>query len=99
MISRALGAALAACVSVASVSVAEVAAQTESSRPVAASAQTPSARADFEKWLGFILPAPDELSWRKIPWRHEFGIALLLAKQQNRPVLLWAMNGHPLGCT
>lgn len=61
-------------------------------------ADTPS-RAELDKWLAYVLPKPDELAWRKIPWRYELGTALVQAKQQDKPVLLWAMNGHPLGCT
>jgi len=46
-----------------------------------------------------VLPSAEELLWREIPWRDAFGIAVLEANAQERPVLLWAMNGHPLGCT
>jgi len=60
---------------------------------------TPETQSELDTWLAYVLPKPDELAWRKIPWRYELGTALVEAKQQNKPVLLWAMNGHPLGCT
>jgi len=53
----------------------------------------------LEAWLCEIQPAPAELEWTAIPWRASFGAAVLEAEEQAKPVLLWAMNGHPLGCT
>ena len=49
--------------------------------------------------LAEILPQPEELAWRAVPWRAEFRTALLEAGESGKPVLLWAMNGHPLGQT
>ena len=46
-----------------------------------------------------VLPSETEEQWRAIPWRDTLGGAVLEADEQERPVLLWAMNGHPLGCT
>jgi hypothetical protein len=54
---------------------------------------------DFARQLAAILPAADELAWRSVPWRAEFRAALVEASQAGKPVLLWAMNGHPLGQT
>jgi hypothetical protein len=53
----------------------------------------------LETWLARILPAPEELAWSEIPWRPSLWEALAEAREQGQPVLLWAMNGHPLGCT
>lgn len=43
---------------------------------------------------------PDQAEpWRTIPWK----IALLDAQQtaatESKPIFIWAMDGHPLGCT
>lgn len=42
---------------------------------------------------------PGDEPWRTIPWK----IALLDAQQtaakENKPLFIWAMDGHPLGCT
>ena len=46
-----------------------------------------------------VLPSVSEEQWRTISWRDTLGGAVLEADEQQRPVLLWAMNGHPLGCT
>ncbi len=46
-----------------------------------------------------ILPTPDELRWRAIPWRASLSEAVVEAQAAAKPVLLWAMDGHPLGTT
>ena len=53
----------------------------------------------FQKQLAAIVPGEEELAWRSIPWRAEFRTALIEADKLGKPVLLWAMNGHPLGQT
>ena len=54
---------------------------------------------DLERLLAEIMPLPEELAWQEIPWRPTFWGAVLEAQAQDKPILLWAMNGHPLGCT
>jgi hypothetical protein len=50
------------------------------------------------EWRAAILPSAEELAWRKIPWRSELHTALVDGHVADKPILLWAMNGHPLGC-
>ena len=50
-------------------------------------------------WREFIKPTSSELSWAKIPWRSTFYDGLIDSDHQKKPLLLWVMNGHPLGCT
>jgi len=50
----------------------------------------------YSAWREFILPTPDELRWQKIPWRRSWTEALGEAQTKNKPILVWAMNGHPL---
>ncbi|MCB9881642.1 MAG: hypothetical protein H6832_10665 [Planctomycetes bacterium] len=52
---------------------------------------------DFESLVRYLRPAPR--AEEDIAWRATFGAAIREASQQKKPVLLWAMNGHPLGCT
>ena len=52
--------------------------------------------ASYAKWRDYLLPRPDELAWQAIPWRPSFWEAVVEAQAKDRPVLLWAMNGHPL---
>ncbi len=49
--------------------------------------------------MRFIRPRPDELSWQAIPWRTSIPEALSIAARDRKPVLLWTMNGNPLGLT
>jgi hypothetical protein len=46
-----------------------------------------------------ILPKPADLKWEDIPWRTSLTEALAEAARVRKPVLLWAMQGDPLGCT
>ena len=64
----------------------------------AASAQGLDA-AEFARNLAAIVPHAGELDWRAIPWQAELRTALVEANRVQKPVLLWAMNGHPLGQT
>ena len=53
----------------------------------------------FEELRKTIGPRGDEQAFLEIGWRHSFFTAVSEALETNRPILLWAMNGHPLGCT
>ena len=54
---------------------------------------------NFPRIRDFILPKPSECRWERIPWRSTLWEAVIEANQKDRPILLWAMNGHPLACT
>jgi hypothetical protein len=45
-----------------------------------------------------VLPAAEEDRWLAIPWRSRLWDAVEDARRERKPILLWAMNGHPLGC-
>ncbi len=53
----------------------------------------------FERLRDAILPRADEERWLAIGWRASFLDAVREAQAERKPLLLWAMNGHPLGCT
>ena len=53
----------------------------------------------FERWRDYIRPQAKEERYLEISWRESFYIAVNEARETDRPILLWAMNGHPLGCT
>ena len=50
-------------------------------------------------WKANILPTEEELAWTKIPWLPDLQSGIDAAAEAGKPVLLWTMNGHPLGCT
>lgn len=45
-----------------------------------------------------LKPAADE-PWRTIPWQISLLEAQRLAARDKKPIFIWAMDGHPLGCT
>jgi hypothetical protein len=53
----------------------------------------------YEEVRDHILPDAAELEWMKVGWRPSFWDAVLEAQKTQKPILLWAMNGHPLACT
>ena len=52
--------------------------------------------ASYAKWRDHVLPRSWEFSYRRISWRPSFWEAIIEAQEKDKPVLLWAMNGHPL---
>jgi hypothetical protein len=54
---------------------------------------------NIDMWKNYITPTQSELAWTRIPWLSSFGEGMIQADAQKKPVLLWVMNGHPLGCT
>jgi len=54
--------------------------------------------ASFAQWRDLILPTAEESAWLRIDWRGQLRTAMLDADRLDKPILLWAMNGHPLGC-
>jgi hypothetical protein len=38
-------------------------------------------------------------AWRTIPWETSLLAAQRAAVEQAKPLFIWAMDGHPLGCT
>lgn len=67
--------------------------------PTAKSAESPVDTRSIEAWRSLILPDQKQEAWAEIPWRPTFWEAVLEAERARKPVLFWAMNGHPLGCT
>src|SRR5262245_13697799 len=54
---------------------------------------------NFAEWRKPLLPATGELAWQQIPWATKFKDGIAAADAAGKPLLLWTMNGHPLGCT
>ena len=53
----------------------------------------------YKMWQDFIKPTKEELAWAQIPWHSTFYDGLIESDRNQKPLLLWVMNGHPLGCT
>ena len=54
---------------------------------------------NYAIWRDHILPSDEELAFQSLPWEVTFADGLAAAAEQHKPLLLWVMNGHPLGCT
>ncbi len=53
----------------------------------------------FAALHALVKPASDEDRWAAIPWRTSLWQARQEAAKAGKPILLWEMDGHPLGCT
>ena len=54
--------------------------------------------AEYTSALKAIRPAPGEDRFAKIPWLTSLWEARKVAAKVGKPILLWEMDGHPLGC-
>jgi hypothetical protein len=55
--------------------------------------------ADVGRLEALIRPKPDEEKWTRIPWLTSLWEARQRAAAEGKPILLWEMDGNPLGCT
>jgi len=53
----------------------------------------------LDEFRTLVLPCRDERAAEAIPWIPSFSGGLREAGTRDKPLLLWLMNGHPLGCT
>lgn len=54
--------------------------------------------AQFKQARSVICPQPGEDKWEQINWRTNLWEARREAALAGKPILLWEMDGHPLGC-
>ena len=54
--------------------------------------------AQFAAVLKTVRPAPGEDAFAEIPWLTSLWDAREKAAKLGKPILLWEMDGHPLGC-
>lgn len=65
-------------------------------KPASADPLTPK---QFDQLWSIIRPQPGEDKWDEIAWRADLWEARKEAAAKGKPLLLWEMDGHPLGCT
>ena len=53
----------------------------------------------FASWRYRIRPRAAERCFETVRWLPTFWDGVMAAQKEDRPILLWAMNGHPLACT
>ena len=54
-------------------------------------------QATFTKLLAVIKPDQQLEKWQQIPWQANLWDARMQAARDGKPILLWEMDGHPLG--
>ena len=57
------------------------------------------ARGELAAWRDHIRPDAEELGFMELDWIQDMATGLRTASREGKPLLLWLMNGHPLGCT
>jgi hypothetical protein len=63
-----------------------------------ACASEPIKLEQFAKLHALIKPQADEEKFMQIPWLTNLWEARKIAAAQGKPLLLWELLGHPLGC-
>ena len=53
----------------------------------------------FASWRDRIRARAAERCFETVHWLPTFWDGVMAAQKEDRPILLWAMNGHPLACT
>ena len=53
----------------------------------------------YVRWREYLRPTAAETKCETVPWRTSYWEGVLEGQRSEKPVLLWAMNGHPLACT
>ena len=66
------------------------------SMPLTANAEITDA--EFRELRTQLQPPVDE-PWRTIPWKISLLEAQQTAAKEKKLIFIWAMDGHPLGCT
>lgn len=64
---------------------------------ISAPAQAQIDSGQFSKLHAELQPDESE-SWRQIPWKTSVLDAQRTAAAEGKPIFIWAMDGHPLGC-
>ena len=54
--------------------------------------------AEFQKLHRELQPDPKAM-WQTVPWKTSVLDAQAAAAREGKPIFIWAMDGHPLGCT
>ena len=53
---------------------------------------------EIESLKTLIKPRAEETKWEEIPWMVDLWEARKKAAQTGKPLMLWEMDGNPMGC-
>jgi hypothetical protein len=54
---------------------------------------------NLSEWLAYIKPSKSESAFNQVGFFTTMWEAVLESNRLEKPILLWAMNGHPMACT
>jgi len=55
--------------------------------------------AQFAALHAAVAPGGENERWKEVPWESDLWTAKQRAAREGKPLLMWVMDGHPLGCT
>ena len=67
--------------------------------PAAADPPGPLSNKTLPDWKDLIQPKTKDVCFKDVNWLPTFWDGVMTAQKEDKPILLWAMNGHPLACT
>jgi hypothetical protein len=67
--------------------------------PVPTFATTSISEERFRALHAAVAPRGASERWAEIPWQTDLLAAREKAARERKPLLMWVMDGHPLGCT
>lgn len=67
--------------------------------PVPGSETKSISPAHFKTLHAKMAPSGEGERWATIPWQVDLAAARQKAAQEGKPLFMWVMDGHPLGCT
>ena len=53
---------------------------------------------NLDRLQTLIKPRAEETKWEEIPWRVDLWQARRDAAKAGKPIVLWEMDGNPMGC-
>jgi hypothetical protein len=53
----------------------------------------------FKALHAAVAPSGPAERWAEIPWQTDLQAARQKAAREGKPLFMWIMDGHPLGCT
>lgn len=56
-------------------------------------------RMEYDHLFATLLPPEQESGWLALEWETDLWKARERAAREGKPIFLWEMDGHPLGCT
>lgn len=68
-------------------------------RPALPETPGPLSASEWRRLVDWLTPPREDLAWLELGWAPTVAEGVRRAETEGRPLLLWAMNGHPLGCT